>query len=161
VPAHDEVVGDRHLDAQHEAHPVEELHQPVGRTGLDVGEHLGAGLDQLQVVLDVTLGRQHQGLGGLPGLQVGDVLAQQRVQPAQAVRAADAHDRAVRQVDRSDALGEPALLEVGVAVVAGDGSVGRVSGYGLHVGYNRRWGRGFPLRPRARGHVGRSGNDLS
>jgi hypothetical protein len=91
----------RHLDAEHEAHPVQEGQQLRRRPRLDVRQDGLAVVDQVQVVLDVALRRQDQRLRGHAGLQGGDVLREQVVQPAQPVRAGDAQDAAVRQVDQS------------------------------------------------------------
>ena len=50
-------------------------------------------------MLDAALRRQQEQFGGLARRQVLDVLGGERVQPGEAVRAGDADDVAVRQVD--------------------------------------------------------------
>lgn len=122
-----EVLSQGDLHTKHEAHPLQEGEQIRTGPWLEMREDLLAGLDQLQVVLDVPLRGQHQGLGRLPGSQGRDVLRQQRVQPGQPIRPGDPQHGPMGQVDHAYAGGQPALLEVGVTVVAGHTGVGRIS----------------------------------
>ncbi len=100
-------------------------------------QHLLPVVDERQVVLDVSLRRQHQRLRPLTGRQRRHVLGDQAVQPAEPVRAGDAQDRSVRQVHRGETPRERPLLGVGVAVVRRDTAVRRVGGDGSRAGQQR------------------------
>lgn len=88
-------------------------------------------------MLDVTVRGQDQRLGGLAGREVGDVLGEQKVQPAQPVLAGDGDDPAVREVDETGAVGQRALLTEQVAVVTGDVFVHALGGDGAGQGQQR------------------------
>jgi hypothetical protein len=134
----------RDLDPEHEAHRVEVAEESGAGAGFDVHEHLGARLGQVQVVLDVALRGQHEGLGGRARHEPGHVLRHQRVQPRQPVRTGDPQHVAVRQVHDATPGGERPLLGVGVAVVTGDGLVGRVCEYGCHTCIKAQPAQGIP-----------------
>lgn len=72
-----------------------------------------------------------------PSGEVGDVLGEQQVQPAQPVRAGDGDDSAVREVDETGAVGEGTLLAEQVAVVTGDVFVHALGGDGAGQGQQR------------------------
>ncbi len=120
--------------------PVEELHrlqvgdQRLLGAGLDVRPDGRAVVDEVQGVLDVAVRREDQGLGGLAGRQVADVLGEQQVQPAQPVLAGDRDDAAVGEVDEAGAVGEGTLLAEQVAVVGGDAFVHALGGNGAGQG---------------------------
>ena len=84
------------------------------------------------MVLDAALGVEDQGLGAGAVGEVGDLLGEQQVQPAQPLGTGDAHDAAVGAVDDAGAADQRALLAERVAVVGGDGGVG--AGVGATVG---------------------------
>jgi hypothetical protein len=69
------------------------------------------------VVLDMTVRREHQRLGGASIGQLGQVLAGQVVQPAEPVRARDRDDAAVAPVNPADLLGQRALFPQRIAVM--------------------------------------------
>ncbi len=80
-------VGD--LDAQHEAHRLQPGHERGRRARLDRDPGRLAVVDEVQRVLDVPLGRQHERLARGARLQPEQVLGGHRVQPAQPVGAGD------------------------------------------------------------------------
>ena len=117
-------VGD--LDPQHEPHRVQPGRQRAGRAGLGGDPGGLAVVHEVQVVLDVALGAQHEGLGGHQRREAGEHLGGDRVQPGQPVRSGDRDHAPVGQVDRGQALGQQPLLAQRVAVVGGDARVGAV-----------------------------------
>ncbi len=116
--------------------PVEELHAlQVGDQRLlaaRFGVHPGrlAVVDEVDRVLDVAVRGQDQGLGGVAGREVADVLGEQQMQPAQPFGAGDGDHAAVGEVHEAGAVGEGALLTEEVAVVRGDAFVGGLGGDG-------------------------------
>ena len=139
-------VGD--LDAEQEAHAVEERHQLAGGAGFHDQPGALAVVTDPQVVLDVAVRAEQQRLGGLAGGQRGEVLGGQRVQPGQPVGTADADDAVVGQVDDTLAGGEPALLAHRVAVVRRDAGVDARRGH-------------RPVDVQVRTHAGCSSRDSS
>ena len=103
-----------------------------GAAGLDVEPHRVVDVGEHGVVLDAALGVEDQGLGAGAVGEVGDLLGEQQVQPAQPLGTGDAHDAAVGAVDDAGPADQRALLAERVAVVGGDGSVG--AGVGATVG---------------------------
>ena len=114
------------VDAQQEAHRVEERQQRGRRAGLDVDPGGLTVVEQAQVVLRVPVRAQDERLRGRPRGEGLQMLGREAVQPAQPVGPADSQHTAVRPVDDRDAFGEPALLAQGVAVVRGHPVVRRV-----------------------------------
>ena len=108
-------VGD--LDAKHEAHRVEPRGERGRRARLDAEPRRRPVVDDVQGVLDVTLGAQDERLGRGPRRQRRQVLGRHRVQPGEPVRTGDGDDAPVREVDGGEALDEQALLAQGIAVV--------------------------------------------
>jgi hypothetical protein len=133
-------------DVGPEAHPVEIGGQRLRGAGLHVEPHGVVDVGEHGVVLDAALDVEHQGLGARAVGQVGDLLGQQQVQPAQPLGAGDADDTAVGAVDDAGATGERALLAERVAVVGGHRGVaglGRVVLVGRGLGRDRaRFGEG-------------------
>ncbi len=80
----------------------------------------GAVVGQREMVLDVPLRAEHQGLRGGARFEVLKVLGGQAVQPGQPVRAGDPHDLAVGAVHQAGRAGQRPLLRMRVPVVGGD-----------------------------------------
>ena len=126
VPTTARSVTSSHLDPGHEAHAVEERDQRRPGAGLGVRQERLAVVDAGEPVLDASLRRQQQQVGGLARRQVLDVLGGEGVQPGEPVGTADADDVAVRQVDEPVAGHQASLLAGDGAVVRGDAGVGWV-----------------------------------
>jgi len=109
-----------HLDPEHEPHRVQPGEERGTGAGLSGDPRGGPVVHDVERVLDVALGRQHQRLDGRPRGQTRQRLRGHRVQPRQPVGPCDGEDRAVRQVDDGQALLEEALLAQRVAVVGRD-----------------------------------------
>ncbi len=125
-------VGD--LDPVEELHALQVREERALRTRLDVHPGGRPVVHQVERVLDVAVGGEHQGLGGAAGGQLADVLGDQQVEPAQPVVAGDGEDAAVREVDEPRAVGEGTLFAEEVAVVRGDALVGALGGHGTGQG---------------------------
>ena len=117
----------RHLDPEHEAHPLQVVDERRSRARLDVDPGRLAVVDERQVMLDVAVGREDQRLDADAGREIGQVLAGQRVQPAEPVGPGDGDDLAVRPVDESR---RERLLAQRIAVVRRDALIRRISGDG-------------------------------
>ena len=159
-PGDGDVVGDdRDLDAHHEAHPVEELHQCCAPAGFGVGGERLAVVDAGEGVLDVALGAQDQRLGPLALGEVEEVLSGQRVQPRQPVGPADPHDVAMGEVDEPVVRLERALLAGEGAVVRGDAARRSRRRRRRRGGRAAGWSRGLRRLCR-RGHSTHSPNTV-
>ena len=126
------------LDPSQEAHPVQPFRSGRTRTRLSVGPEGLTVVHAVEDVLDVALGRQHQGGGALTGAQVEQVLGGQGVQPAQPLGSVDPEHVAVGEVDESGAALDGPLLAHGIAVVPGHPGVGSLIGYdrGFHIRFS-------------------------
>ena len=129
-PEGDEVLARTDLDAQHEAHAVQEGRERGPVPGLGDQEEGPAVVEGGQGVGDAPLGVEQQGLGAAVARgQAGQPLAGQGGEPGEAVRTGDGDDVAGQGAD-GQAVGQEPLLAQGVAVVGGDEGVGVGGGDG-------------------------------
>jgi len=126
-----------HLHPQHEAHRVEEGHQPARGGGLGDQPRGRAVVHQRHRVLDVPVRVQEQHLARLPWRQSEQRLRGERVQPGEPVRPAHHRHAQVGEVDDGAARGERPLLADGVAVVEGHAGVRRDADDGARPGQQR------------------------
>ena len=129
-PEGDEVLARTDLDAQHEAHAIQEGRERGPVPGLGDQEEGPAVVEGGQGVGDAPLGVEQQGLGAAVARgQAGQPLAGQGGEPGEAVRTGDGDDVAGQGAD-GQAVGQEPLLAQGVAVVGGDEGVGVGGGDG-------------------------------
>jgi hypothetical protein len=112
------------LDLRPEPHRVQVLQQRLGGAGLHVEVHGAVDVRDDRVVLDPALDVQDQRLGAPALGQRGEVLAGQRVQPAEPVVAGHGEHAAVRAVDHGDGARRRPLLGERVAEVPRHALVG-------------------------------------
>ena len=141
-PEGDEVLARTDLDAQHEAHAVQEGRERGPVPGLGDQEEGPAVVEGGQGVGDAPLGVEQQGLGAAVARgQAGQPLAGQGGEPGEAVRTGDGDDVAGQGAD-GQAVGQEPLLAQGVAVVGGDEGVGVGGGEAGRDGGSRASGEG-------------------
>ena len=120
------------------------LVQPLGQRGrfgrLDDQPGGPAVVHYARIEFDAALHAQEQQLTGLTGLEVGDLLGGQRVEPAQAVRSGDRHHAAVGKIDDGGTGREGALLPQRFAVVGRDAGVGAARFNGARARQQRALG---------------------
>ena len=128
TPDDAEVVAPAHLDLAPEDHLLQVVDQRVNGSGLYVREHAFAVVDEVEVVLNASIGIEDERLRPHANRQLGHVLRRQRVQPREPVVAGDLDHRTLRQVDPSVTTVERTLLAKRVAVVPRDARVRRALG---------------------------------
>ena len=154
---HGDVVAHAHLDAQHEAHALEELDQcgAAPRLG-DEPERLGVvqGGERMD---DAPLGVQDERLHtAVARRQIREHLAGQGREPGEPVRTGHGDDIAGQNGHRGRGL-QKTLLPQGVAVVGGDELVGVADGIGNGTGPVQQRGASHQAVPSVSASAGPSG----
>ena len=106
-------------------------------TGFDVDPGDAAVVGQRQVMLDVPVRAEDEGLRGQPRRQMLGVLRGQAVQPGQPVLAGDPQHAVMRPVHHARRPGQRPLLRERVTVVRGDPRVGPLRRDGSRGGQQR------------------------